>query len=332
VDEQNDIDELIGKYLAGEASASEDIFVKSWMEKSDVNKKYFDHLQVIFQRSAVVKSQRYNADEAWEKVKKRLHEKESRSIPLHPARNPQNRFLKIAASIIVVVAFGYFFYSIKQSVDEKFDIVTDAATTNDTLPDGSGVYLNKATQLTYSFDKKKNAHVVKLKGEAYFNIQHHDDKGFLVDAGGVFVKDIGTSFNVKAYPDSSTIEVVVEEGEVMFYTDTDSGLYLRKNGRGLYNKITKTFTVASPDPNITSYKTKFFSFTDADLSSVINTVNNVYDTKILLSDSIGSCHITVTFDQDSAEEIANIIAETLDLEVSKTANGILLSGLPCESR
>ena len=333
-DNHQHIDDLIGKYLSGEASGEEMSLVESWVSEDEANKKYFLQLQTIFQRSSDVKSQLFNTDAAWEKVKRRMNEDRGRSVSFDPTPEKTGRhfYLKIAASILVIFTIGYLFYSVSTSVKEKVDIVTEAQGTADTLPDGSDVYLNKSTQLSYSFDKKKKAHVVKLKGEAYFNIQHNDDKAFLVDVGGVFVKDIGTSFNVKAYPDSTTIEVVVEEGEVMFFTDTDSGLYLKKNGRGIYNKQTKTFIVAEPDPNITAYKTKFFSFADTDLASVAMTLNKIYDTPILLGKGIEKCRITVTFDQDTATEIAGIIAETLGLKVTKTPDGILLEGSPCESQ
>jgi ferric-dicitrate binding protein FerR (iron transport regulator) len=211
----------------------------------------------------------------------------------------------------------------------SLDVITGNHSKSDTLPDGSGVYLNKATQLSYNFDKKKNAHLVKLKGEAYFNIHHNNEEKFIVDAGGVFIKDIGTSFNVKAYPDSNLVEVVVEEGEVMFFTDTDSGLYLKKDGRGIYDKKTKQFTIAAPDPNITAYKTRFFSFTDADLGSVVNTLNQIYSTRLVIGNSLKSCRITVNFQNEDIEEIAGILAETLDLSVSQSNGQILLEGPGC---
>ena len=114
---------------------------------------------------------------------------------------------------------GFFAYQmITGSRNKSMEVVSQKETKSDTLPDGSGVFLNKKTELAYTFDKKEKSHVVKLKGEAYFNIQHENDKNFIIDAAGVFIRDIGTSFNVKAYPEDNTVEVVVEEGKVMFYT------------------------------------------------------------------------------------------------------------------
>lgn len=198
------------------------------------------------------------------------------------------------------------------------------------MPDGSGVFLNKQTELVYQYDRKKKNHVVKLKGEAYFNIQHDDSKTFIVDLEGIFIRDIGTSFNVKAYPEDNTIEVVVEEGKVMFYTDTDSGIYLSAKGKGIYNKATKTFSIEQPEENVLAYKTRFFSFSDTDLQTVIIALNNVYDKKIVLGGNLRNCHLTVSFNNEDINEIATIIAETLGLTVSNSANEIRLEGPGCE--
>lgn len=327
--DNNHIDDLIAKYLTGEATADEMSYVDTWVLENESNRRHFDHFRVIFSQSTQSRVQPFNADVAWEKVKTRIDQQKGKTILFEPQRPAIQLYLKIAASIILILGIGYVFFWYNNQGVTSLEVITGNQSQSDTLPDGSGVYLNKATQLSYSFDKKKKAHHVKLKGEAYFNIHHNNKEQFIVDAGGVFIRDIGTSFNVKAYPDSSLVEVVVEEGEVMFFTDTDSGLYLKKDGRGIYDKKTKRFTIAEPDPNITAYKTRFFSFTDADLGSVVTTLNQIYSTRLVIGDSLKSCRITVNFQNEDIEEIAGILAETLDLSVSKSDGQILLEGTGC---
>lgn len=327
----NHIDELIAKYVAGEATPDETSFVDAWILKHDDNRKYFHQLQLIFNSTQQSSVQSFNTDAAWNSVKKKLEAKKVKTIAFEPSHTNRSLLLKIAASIIVIAAVAYLFFA-KSKTSTTVDVITASQTEEDTLPDGSNVFLNKATHLAYSFDKKKNTHVVHLTGEAYFNIHRKDEKEFVIDAGGVFIKDIGTSFNVKAYPDSSLVEVVVEEGEVMFFTDTDSGLYLKKDGRGVFDRKTKQFSIAQPDINATAYKTKSFSFKDSDLLTVVNTLNRIYPTKIVIDKKITNCRITVNFDDDEIEEIADIIAETLNLSVTKNGNEIQLSGSGCDAQ
>jgi transmembrane sensor len=201
---------------------------------------------------------------------------------------------------------------------------------SDTLPDGSDIVLNKKSALVYAYDKRAKKHEVTLKGEAYFNINNRKKEDFIVDAGGVFIRDIGTSFNVKAYPDSDEVEVLVEEGEVVFFTADNSGIRLRESGKGVYNRKTGSFSIEQPEPNITAYKTKFFVFTRTDLNTMAEALNNVYDVPVVIPDKLKGCTITVTFRDEPIEEIAAVVAETLGLSVIRENNQIRLEGEGCQ--
>ena len=323
------IDELIASYLAGEISAEESAMIKEWINRTDDNRRYFDQMKTIFGKAALpVDQEFFDTDKAWTNLRKKLPVR-SKTIPLH-RKWWDSPFLKIAASILFLVAAGLFAYRIFTTDSMRtIEVISETSMEADTLPDGSGVFLNRQTKIEYAFDKSKNTHTAKLVGEAYFNINHSEDKNFIVEAEGTFIKDIGTSFNVKAYPGSATIEVVVEEGEVMFYTEGDQGIYLKANGKGIYDKRTRKFTVAEPEPNVTAYRTKFFSFSDHSLEEVVKTLNQVYSSRIVIDEQLKSCRLTVSFNDEEIDEIANVIAETLGLSVSRSGNVINLKGKGC---
>lgn len=323
-----DIDNIIGKYLCGEASAEEVEYVEGWITDSPENSQYFEHIKTIFTTVPTVKTwQNFDQDAAWKKMEvKLITEPTAKIVPLI---SNYKAWLKFAASAIFLCALAVAGYRYLSPVTPHVQLITQGKIESDTLPDGTGVFLNKTTELEYSFNKSKNQHVVKLKGEAFFNIRHQEDKNFIVDLGEVYIRDIGTSFNVKAHPDSSTIEVIVEEGEVMFFSDTDTGIYLRENGKGVYNKKSGKFFIENPEVNEIAYKTKFFVFTDVDLQSIINTVNEVYETKIRIADALKECRLSVNFNNETTEEISNIIAETLGLTVKRSGDVFLLEGAGC---
>jgi ferric-dicitrate binding protein FerR (iron transport regulator) len=326
---ENHIDDLIGKYLSREASAEEIQFVEDWVAESDSNKKYFVHLKLIFARAASVKeAQQFDADAAWLKVKAKLHTPQAKTVAFTPQFNI-SLYWKVAASILIVFGLSYLTYQTFTPAS-VIEVVADSKTESDTLPDGSSVFLNKETKLAYEFDPKEKTHIVKLKGEAYFNINKKktEDK-FIIRVDELFIKDIGTSFNVKAYPESNTVEVVVEEGEVMFYTDADSGVYLKAGGKGVYDKTTKKFSVDEPEANTTAYKTKFFIFSDTNLSTVVETVNQVYDKKIKIPDNLKNCRLTASFNNEGMDEIAAVIAETFSLDLKTSGGELILEGPGC---
>jgi len=335
--QRNDIDELIGKYLAGEATLEEMEVVDGWRSENVSNQQYFNQLETIFAQAATVKQDlQFDEDAAWNKVRARLKQSQGKVVNLNsepPAVDHTWRMVwKVAASLLLVAVVGFFAYQFTQSPDDgvvPVQVVAEKVTVKDTLPDGSEVVLNKKTQLTYAYDQQKKEHHVKLQGEAYFSMAHQDQKNFVVDVEGVYIRDIGTSFNVKAYPNSNTVEVVVEEGEVIFYTETDSGLTLKANGKGIYDKVTKTFSIDQPEANVTAYKTRYFVFSGTTLAEVARQLNAVYDRKIIVSEAIQGCQLTVDFDNDSLENIVDVISQTLQLKVHDTPQGILLEGTTC---
>jgi len=327
------IDELIAKYLAREAAADEVDFVESWANAHADNKKYFDQFRTIFEKASLPhETQLFDTDAAWDKIRPSLRGSVSNPTPLLPGSDFSTQLIwKVAASIIVVLGVGLFAYrSLKPKALAPIIMEAAKEVVSDTLPDGSSIVLNKDSKLAYTFDKKKKAHTVQLKGEAYFTIQHDKTEIFIVDIDGVYIRDIGTSFNVRAYPETNTIEVVVETGEVMFYTDKDSGVYLRENGKGVYNKLTRSFTIDQPDANVLAYKTRIFNFSNADLPTVVESLNRVYDRKITLSQGLEKCHLTVSFDNEDQDEIVAVIAETLGLTVETSEGSIVLNGPGCD--
>jgi len=325
----NDMDDLIGKYLAGEASPREAAEVQNWAHENEANRKHLDQLQVIFDRAANIQNNlHFDEDQAWKKLKSKIDQKKDNVVPMVPPRG-RALFYRIAASVITLLAVGIYFYHSTSPV-HIVEVVANNKGVSKVLPDGSDVFLNKETRLTYQYDKRKKRRVVRLDGEAYFHIKHDQKREFLIDAAGVYVRDIGTTFTVKAYPESNAIEVVVKEGEVEFFVEENKGIRLTAGSKGIYNRITKKFTTEQPELNALSFKTKFFTFSNQNLGGVVRDINAVYDKKIIISNNLANCYLTVTFDNEDIDEIADVIAETLGLTVKRSGNEIILEGSGCE--
>lgn len=319
-----DIDDLIGKYLAGEASAEEGQYVREWCAESVANQQYFDHLQLIFERASLVNdTSTYHADVAWKKVQAQLRTaKRTRFFELPSFR--------IAASLLLISTIGIWVYQQFFNVVQNVDLVSNAAVVLDSLPDGTRVALNKQTALTITYNSKKKKGRIKLKGEANFEIKHEADKELIVEAEEVLIRDIGTTFNVKAYPESNTIEVTVQEGEVQFYTQQDEGIFIKAGDKGIYNKQSRKFEKVQADTNVVSYATKQFVFEESPLEEVVEQLNAIYEKKIKISENIKACRVTVNFNNEDIETIAEILAETLNLRIAATDAEITLEGEGCE--
>lgn len=328
--EFNDIDDLIGKVLSGEATHEEILEVGNWRKASQENEKYYLDMEVIFSRaSANSVKMDFDTDAAWRKLKSKLGKNGAKVVVMVDTKPSSWSALRIAASIVLIVTAGIFTWRWFNQPIETVAVVSENTVVEDVLPDGSTAVLNKRSSITYEYNPKEKIRKVKLKGEGYFAVKHEEEKPFVIETDETLVRDIGTAFNIKSYPDKDTVEVVVQEGVVQFYTLSDPGLTINAGETGIYSKRSKFFTkLAKADTNVLAYKTRVFNFNATDLRTAINQINEVYDSHILLGNTeIGNCQLTVTFRDNKVDEMVDIIAETLGVTVERNdRNEIILNG------
>lgn len=126
-----------------------------------------------------------------------------RAAPFAPA-------LAAAAAVLLAVA-GWFWWTARAGVFHQDYATTVGGYSRLTLPDGSIVDLNSESHLEVSFSEAERR-VSLVAGEAHFSVAKNPARPFLVHAGGVQVRAVGTAFNVRLDP--ATVEVLVTEGRV----------------------------------------------------------------------------------------------------------------------
>lgn len=323
----HDIDNLIARHLAGESTAEDAALLQDWRVASESNEKYFRQLERIFLQTHRAAHVTFNEDEAWRRLKQKMVP-DKKVIPLHRNARGFSIYFRIAASIALVALFGFIAWKYLITSRPTQIAAVDQRVV-DTLPGGSTVVVNKKSSLEYRYNRIRKEHRVKLRGEAYFEIEKESDQTFIVETEDLFVRDIGTSFNLKAYPGSNTVEVVVDEGEVFFFNMNNEGIHIKAPGKGIYNRTTKQFELAQAETNDTSYKSRAFAFVGEDLQTVVSRLNAVYEKQIEISEAISKCPLTVSFDNEDIDEISQIIAETLGLTITETNTTIRLDGTGC---
>jgi ferric-dicitrate binding protein FerR (iron transport regulator) len=139
-----------------------------------------------------------------------------------PARNINLKFtwrkLAVAASISILVATSVFLgfqnYRTSQFTAREHQVTAPLGSrSNIVLPDGSNVWLNSGSKLTYGHNFGKNREV-HLSGEAFFDIEHLNNSSFIVNTSDLRIRVLGTKFNVKSYPDENIIETTLVKGKV----------------------------------------------------------------------------------------------------------------------
>ncbi len=148
--------------------------------------------------------------ESWNRIEKQVRNK---TIELYT-----RRFLKYAAILVVAFVAGFFANQILSDKNQRVQYaeveVQYGQTSHLFLFDGTEVWLNSGSKFRYPNKFNRNERNVYLEGEAFFKVAHNKDLPFKVKTGKLEIEDLGTAFNVSAYPGETSQSVVLVEGKV----------------------------------------------------------------------------------------------------------------------
>lgn len=213
----NDNIELITRVLTGEASVEEKEHLLNWLDESNSNKKLFFEMKDIWEVSHASVDTRFNDNESWKRFRNQIElneEEEEEKGRNHVLVS----FLKVAAIVIVSVALSWTVFSLlppKAQVSARNEVIAPKGSkTQIVLPDGTKVWLNSESKLTYYSDYNGEKRDVVLSGEAFFEVVKNREKPFIVKTGKIDIKAYGTAFNVKSYPSDRFVETTLINGVV----------------------------------------------------------------------------------------------------------------------
>jgi len=333
---KNDIvitDELIGRYLAGEAGPEEAMALQDWMEAGE-NRLHFKALEASWYAARpgrVPGAPRRSA--VWAGLEAQMQETEAvrvvkKTRALSASRNLAYR---LAASVVLAVGVGIFMYiQLRHEAAPMQQLATTDAIREFTLPDSSTAVLHKNSVMEYRGEfKGKTREVNFKKGEAFFRVAHNMTKPFIIHTTLADIQVVGTAFNVEK--SDEVLEVSVDEGKVLVTTPTGSH-YLEMGARAriVAGDAEPVLVDRATDSNRWGYATQRFSFKDTPMDEVVQRMEKAYPFTIEFSSpTLGNCKLTATFDHLSAEEMLALIAETLNFKVTKHDTVYTLEGNGC---
>lgn len=196
------------------------------------------------------------------------------------------------------------------------------------LPDGTKVFLNAGSRLVYPDFFKGESREVFLSGEAYFEVTHDSDHPFIVQLSDLHIKDLGTRFNVSAYPSDGRIETVLTEGKVNIKQNNagifDQAIELIPGQLASYNRQTNQTSVKNVDvENYILWTQGLMKFESDDLSRIVKKMERFYNIRFqyndpLLGDLRISGKLELKEDKDEViERIARVASVTI---VNKGSN------------
>lgn len=261
---KKEIDQRLIAYLSGSADPEDREQIRAWINQSQENANYFDELKKYHQLATLArKPSGYDPESGWDRVKagyyKSLYQKTSAEFRKNRSRFIRRMTYSVAASLLIAFFLGSFsanrmIFSEKRSslIYNQIDVPLGAKT-EIRLPDGSMVWLNAGSSFRYPARFSRNERLVYLEGEGYFDVTSNRKVPFVVNASGVRIKALGTTFNVKAYRDEPIIEATLLEGVVVIEKEElVNPIRLHPNQKAIFYKdqglVDGNGTLQSRDP------------------------------------------------------------------------------------
>jgi transmembrane sensor len=247
----------------------------------------------------------------------------------------QPSFHRIAASFAVfcILLTGVFFIanvlkqrSLSIAWNEKKTAMGEKSII--TLLDGTKITLNADSKLRYPVRFGDDIREVSLEGEAYFEVKQDASKPFIVHAGNVSTTDLGTKFDVSAFPHEETITVSLEEGNVEVSANISGtkkdDVILTPAQQWIYNKEKETSTIELFDSQkAVGWKDNILVFDNEPFSKILVTLERYFGVKFEIADqSLAHRTIKANFKNESFWTVVKVIekATGLTYKTSKENN------------
>ena len=287
-EENKHIDELIANYLTEGLDKNALDELKTWIAASAENQQYFIRQREIW-FSAVSREAAsvYDKDKAFENFRNRVEsQKEIQSTSRRGfSLSALWRYAAVVAIIIAVGCISY--WQGEVNVKDTFaDISVEAPLGSKTklyLPDGTLVWLNAGSRMTYSQGFGVDNRKVELEGEGYFEVKRNEKIPFFVKTKDLQLQVLGTKFNFRDYPEDHEVVVSLLEGKVGLNNllREEKEAVLSPDERAVLNKANGLLTVESVTASNASQWTDGYLFFDEELLPYIaKQLERSYNVKI----------------------------------------------------
>jgi len=330
---------LIARSLAGETSAEEEQTLQHILQQDASTQQQYDLLKRMW----------HTKDDSQEIFDE--HEKENISHILQLAEiertadavteiKPRHRTRKLfyklsgAAAIIILASVSWVFVHnssapAKKNSSTQTLVAEKGSRTRTILPDGSSVWLNADSHVTYSENIPANTREVKLDGEAYFDVVKDAKRPFIVHVADYDIRVLGTVFNVKSYPDDKTIETTLIRGLVQVTKHNakkQKPIYLHPNEKLIVEKfaankelplpniqianVEKNYTIKPLDSSIkeperieTAWVYNRLEFNGDNFEELAGKLERWYNVTIIFDDAaVKNLHLHGSFENETIEQ------------------------------
>lgn len=358
--------ELFLKYLQNDLKGDELKSILQWLN-NPANIHEFESMMEDDWSTFNSKNNNYTGiNESFEVLKNKITSNRNTTLTISEKRrilrnqnriNPKirNLILRIAAGILIPLTVGIVAYQAgKNSQPESSNVVFNeiavpmGSKTQIELSDGTKIWLNSGSKLKYPQKFTGKSREVELEGEGYFDVVKNPKTPFIVKASDLNIKVLGTSFNVKAYPEEGSVETTLVKGTIQISKVSKSGktentislkpkeraTYIKEKGKLILSEVEKKvetvpiqveeapkrkehilFMKDVDTEQFTAWKDNKLVFKNEDLESLCIKLERWYNVKInLKSKDLRKFHYTGTIENETINDVIKIIQLTMPID------------------
>lgn len=267
--------ELLYRFFEGLTTDDENTYIRQWFEASSQNQEHFFRERKLFDALVLLHEEpeeiSYDNELPDNTIKTRK-------------QNIFGTLMKVAAVIAILLMSGILYMQIKNA-NEDYGMQTinvpAGQYVNLALPDGTQIWLNARTKIEYPVMFNKNQRVVKLDGQAYFEVAHNEDAPFIVETSKGNVSVLGTKFDVMAYSGEDNFQTTLMDGKVNveLASDPTQSITLSPDTRA-YLKDGKLQVGNIDDYDVYRWKEGLICFNNASFEDIMLDFEKIYGVKI----------------------------------------------------
>ncbi|HEY4109326.1 FecR family protein [Puia sp.] len=316
---QEQIKELLERYIKGECSDEEAILLERWYDRLTLEKDAIRLLSEADEQRLV--------QELWEKIAA----KENPEMKRGPENRLQSRrvlrYAAVWAGMIMVSGGIWMQWNRKnlRGAAKRSPVYTTISTHYQQvrkvlLPDGSVVWLNSATRLSFPEDFMTHREIM-LSGEAFFDVKPDVIHPFVVLAGNTSTMDLGTSFNISAYPEAGELRVSLKSGKVGIDVGKQTRKTLLPGQLLIYDKKSGSGDVLQEAPGeMDEWTAGRMVFYQTPLKEALAQIEARYGVQIIYDHPIKNRTITSRFENTALEKVLQSLSFGWDLHFARTGN------------
>ncbi len=299
------ISKLINRYLAGRYSPETEAKIQQWLvdevhvdAKDKALQDYFSSINTHADKETY---------QALTKLRKRL----GMNIPVKTLFPARKLLLRAAAILLPLLMLAGAYWYINRPIPIIDQVIAYGEQKQITLPDGSQVWLNAGSRLTYPerFTKTRTLHLI---GEAYFSVVKDPGKPFVVETKHLSIEALGTEFNVTAYPDDEKTTTALASGKVQVIIEDGKSYLLSPNQQLSLDNQTREHVVTKVlAEDIAARKNGGLIFDNATLMEILRTLERKFNNIIKIEEAeLPSDRYSVKFvNGETFEQVMSVLKD-----------------------